>query len=102
MGPILAYCGKVGGEVEDMDMSSYTHMYQYLIYARRDLFERVRVVGPKVQAVKVLCDGELQKDGGQRLQTFTAPRFHFQSQTDGELSSISKVSFSCALWRGHV
>ncbi|KAK5118778.1 hypothetical protein LTR85_007984 [Meristemomyces frigidus] len=100
MGPILAYCGKVSedeegndfvGEMMDMDMTDYSTVSQYFIAARRDFAERAKVVGPKVQAVKVLCDGEREANDCLRLQPFTAPRFHPQFHTEGHVSTISTL-----------
>ncbi|KAK4541814.1 hypothetical protein LTR36_007346 [Oleoguttula mirabilis] len=100
MGPMLACCGKVEvdeegndyiGEMMDMDMTDYSHVAQHLIHDRMEFYEKWKVAGAKVQAVLALCDGEVEAEGCQRLETYTVSRFQINIQVGGEISPISQL-----------
>ncbi|KAI7462809.1 hypothetical protein KC357_g8393 [Hortaea werneckii] len=97
-GPIVAFCGRPDTgpdadivEVYDMDMEAYSHVIAHLIDYENDTSAYLSSVGPKVQAVKVLCDGELKMGMGERFRSIKVPRCHPMVRTpDSELSQISQ------------
>ncbi|KAI7209197.1 hypothetical protein KC333_g8835 [Hortaea werneckii] len=97
-GPIVAFCGRPDTgpdvdivEVYDMDMEAYSHVIAHLIDYENTSTAYLSSVGPKVHGVKVLCDGELRMDMGERFRSVEVPRCHPMVRTpDSELSQISQ------------
>ncbi|KAI6795955.1 hypothetical protein KC363_g8039 [Hortaea werneckii] len=97
-GPIVAFCGRPDTgpdadivEVYDMDMEAYSHVIAHLIDYENETSAYLSSVGPKIQAVKVLCDGELKMGMGERFRSVKVPRCHPMVRTpDSELSQISQ------------
>ncbi|RMY58154.1 hypothetical protein D0863_12363 [Hortaea werneckii] len=97
-GPIVAFCGRpdTGAdadivEVYDMDMEAYSHVIAHLIDYENSTTAYLSSVGPKIHGVKVLCDGELKMDMGERFRSVKVPRCHPMVRTpDSELSQISQ------------
>ncbi|RMZ10690.1 hypothetical protein D0862_03157 [Hortaea werneckii] len=109
-GPIVAFCGRPDTgpeadivEVYDMDMEAYSHVIAHLIDYENNCTAYLSSVGPKVQGVKVLCDGELRMDMGERFRSAEVPRCHPMIRTpDSELSQISQVrnyGYAKGCWR---
>ena len=106
-GPIVAFCGRPDTgpdadivEVYDMDMEAYSHVIAHLIDYENNSTAYLSSVGPKVQGVKVLCDGELRMDMGERFRSVQVPRCHPMVRTsDSELSQISQVSLHVIMSR---
>ena len=103
MGPVLAYCGKsaededggdIIGEVTNMDMSSYSQVVQYLIGVHQNGLLPAPQRGPKVEFVRIFCDGQSQTYGGVRFQAQKAPRVHSMFRKEGKVSEFFQVS-SC-------
>ncbi|KAI6854260.1 hypothetical protein KC343_g11891 [Hortaea werneckii] len=97
-GPIVAFCGRPDTgpdadivEVYDMDMEAYSHVIAHLIDYENSTTAYLSSVGPKIHGVKVLCDGELKMDMGERFRSVKVPRCHPMVRTpDSELSQISQ------------
>ncbi|RMZ00547.1 hypothetical protein D0860_07953 [Hortaea werneckii] len=97
-GPIVAFCGRPDTgpdadivEVYDMDMEAYSHVIAHLIDYENSTTAYLSSVGPKIRGVKVLCDGELKMDVGERFRSVKVPRCHPMVRTpDSELSQISQ------------
>ncbi|KAK5710326.1 Zinc finger MYND domain-containing protein 10 [Elasticomyces elasticus] len=85
-GPILAFCGRESiaeadgtnntNQLRDMGMEAYSHIMAYLICSSESDAGSVAIRGPKVQAVKVLCNGALKGDEKARFQAVALPRMH--------------------------
>jgi len=98
-GPILAFCGYINPEalekdvvnVVDIGMKEYSYVVAYLIDAYNQTHSNAMLKGPKVRAVKVRCDGDME-NGHQRFEAVTVPRLHPQLQAFGDISQISQVS----------
>ena len=99
-GPMVAFCGRPDTgpdadivEVYDMDMEAYSHVIAHVIDYENSTTAYISSVGPKIHGVKVLCDGELKMDMGERFRRVKVPRCHPMVRTpDSELSQISQVS----------
>ncbi|KAI7552956.1 hypothetical protein KC331_g1551 [Hortaea werneckii] len=97
-GPIVAFCGRPDTgpdadiiEVYDMDMEAYSHVMAHLIDYENTSTAYLSSAGPKVHGVKVLCDGELRMDMGERFRSVKVPRCHPMVRTpDSEMSQISQ------------
>ncbi|KAI7559852.1 hypothetical protein KC343_g11975 [Hortaea werneckii] len=97
-GPMVAFCGRPDTgpdadivEVYDMDMEAYSHVIAHLIDYENSSTAYLSSVGPKIHGVKVLCDGELRMDMGERFRSVKVPRCHPMVRTpDSELSQISQ------------
>lgn len=82
-GPIIAFCGTLGGgdhgldfdSLHDMDMESYSHLVGFLIGYRNKTTQHAARVGPKVECVKIACEGDRNNDMPSR-QIVRVPRSH--------------------------
>lgn len=98
-GPILAYCGLVDPvsakqdivNVTDMCMMEYSHVIAYFIRTYRSTDADAALKGPKIEAVKVMCNGAIDAGKGPRFQAVKYPRSHPQMRALGTVSPISKV-----------
>ncbi|KAK4889678.1 hypothetical protein LTR27_011570 [Elasticomyces elasticus] len=85
-GPILAFCGResiatAGGsnntnQLHNMGMEAYSHIMAYMTCTAESDAGSIAIRGPKVQAVKVLCNGALKGDEKARFQGVVLPRMH--------------------------
>ena len=85
-GPVLAYRSTFvkGQEYDegsimktmDMDMTSYSHVIAYMIDYENHTQAHIFKKGPKIHAVKILCDSELRLCGGARCQQIKIPRHY--------------------------
>ncbi|KAK5729027.1 hypothetical protein LTR15_002168 [Elasticomyces elasticus] len=85
-GPILAFCGVQSiaaadgtnntNSLRDMGMEAYSHIMAYLICSSESDAGSVAIRGPKVQAIKVLCNGALKGAEKARFQAVALPRMH--------------------------
>lgn len=104
-GPIVAFCGIPDPdasdsanledidivEVTDMDMPAYSHVVAYLV-DRFNTEEAYRaMLGPKIEAVLVRCDGEVTERGRERFERVRVPRLHPFIRGDGRISEVSQV-----------
>ncbi|KAK5118779.1 hypothetical protein LTR85_007985 [Meristemomyces frigidus] len=92
-GPLLAFCGKLEEEaaehadiveVTDMGMAAYSHIIAHLIDRENEDKAHLAIKGPKSQAVKVLCDGDMQANDGERYTAGQLPRLHPLVRTNGK------------------
>ena len=98
-GPIIAFCGSLGGgeygldleKVYDMDMETYSHVVGFLIGYRNKTTEHAARIGPKVECVKVACKGDREL-GAPSHQVVRVPRSHPIFVGEGALSEVSEVS----------
>lgn len=102
-GPIFAFCGKPEDdhgvqdpdivEVLDMSLAAYSHVVAHLIGYENDSERHRAMLGPKIDAVKVLGDEKVQAtSSGSRFITIKLPRFHpLVHVADSEVSQISLV-----------
>lgn len=76
-GPVIAFCGRLSGQnirrVRDMDMRTYADLVDWLTDYYDELEGAERRVGPKVDCVKVSCNGDV-RFGAERLQAVKVPR----------------------------
>lgn len=100
--PVLAFCGYPSPEhltdqitqVTNMSLSAYSHVIAELIDYQNKSPEYIGLIGPKIEAVKVLCEGDLHAPGerGGRFRKIRLPRQHpLVSTWEAEVSPISEV-----------
>lgn len=100
-GPVFAHCGYFDPnsatqdtiKVTDMGMKEYSHVIAYLHHAYNNTNTKPHAAlkGPKIQAVKVFCDGEMQATGNRRFKAVKMPRYHPLLRAHGDISPISAV-----------
>jgi hypothetical protein len=99
-GPIIAYCGTLGGEawneydivrLHDMDMRAYSHLVSFLTSHYNRIPEQKVRTGPKVSCVKVACQGDIET-GLPSHQVVSVPRTHPIFMGEGASSNVSDVS----------
>ena len=84
-GPIIAFYGIVHGsdedadivEVKDIGMRQFSDVAAYLIDKDNEAKKYRSTIGPKIHAVKILCDGEKDTNSQtKRFQAMILPRRH--------------------------
>ncbi|KAK5710325.1 hypothetical protein LTR17_018974 [Elasticomyces elasticus] len=97
-GPVLVYFDpeEVAQGIEDVsvtqgrhiDMQAYAHAIAWFSCSGERISTELK--GPKVQAVKVLCDGSLPRGEKARFVSVKLPRLHASVRGKGFVSSLSK------------
>lgn len=98
-GPIIAFCGSLGGgdcgldleKVYDMDMQDYSYLVGFLIGYRNKTAQQAARIGPKVECVKVACKGD-REVGLPFHQVVRVPRSHPIFVGEGAMSEVSEVN----------